>query len=988
MRWRFGRFQLDRESACLWAGEQPLTLRPKTFDLLLYLVEHAGELVRKETLLETVWPDTAVADGVLTTSMGELRKVLGETAKQSQYIATVHRRGYRFIAPVTRVATPETSDIRRPPLDAATLPPVDALPSSALPGAILVDREVELARLHQWFRNACHGHRHMVFVTGEAGIGKTTLVDVFLTQITSQRPLAMGRGQCIDHYGPGEAYLPLLEALGQMGQAAHGAHVTEVLRQHAPSWLLQLPALWSTHEMPMLQQRVLGATRERMLRELAEAVEILAHDRPVVLVLEDLHWSDASTLDWLAYVARRRAPARLLVLGTYRPIDAVVREHPIRAMTQELRVHGQCEELLLPYVSEAGVAAYLAQRFGEAVGARALVRAIHQRTNGNPMFFVTVVAEMVSQGRLRVQETGGVCLAHHAAAVMVDIPESLRRLVDQQIAQLHPEERACLEVASVAGREFAAAAVAAGTDHPAAETEARYATLARRGHFVQACGTDVWPDGTITARYSFTHDLYHQVASQRLGAAHRVRLHRQLATRLETAYGPRASELAAELAWHYEQGQDAPRAIPYLQQAATTAMQRYAHQEAIDYLKRALALLRTLPDTPEHLQQALHVYVALGGPLMATQGQAAPEVEQTYRQAYALCQRVEDTAQLLPVLAGLRLFYVIQAAHQTAQELGQRLLTLAQRHHDQAFLREAQVALGGGAFFVGHFDTALAHLQQGLALEDRQAPPAARVVHHPQISGHVFTSWVLWCLGYPDQALGHAQEALARAQRLANPYVLMWCQSLVANLYVLRGEAAMTRQLAEASLDLATTLEAPFWGARSTFMRGIALARQGGTAEGLEQIHRGWAAIETTGVRLNRGYFLARRAEALLHAGQPDAGPPALAEALAFIHTSGEHWWEAECHRLWGECCLAQKGPQHEAGEAVTRFQHALAMARHQQARSLELRAAMSLSRLCQQQGRLQEARQLLAEVYGWFTEGFDTADLQEARALLEALEG
>jgi len=818
MRWRFGRFQLDRESACLWDDEQRLTLRPKTFELLGYLVEHAGELVRKETLLEAVWPDTVVADGVLTTSMGELRKVLGETAKQPQYIATVHRRGYRFIAPVTLVDTPETSAIRGTPLDAAARRPLHALHGLGRPGPVLVDRETELAWLHQWFEGACHGQRHVVFVTGEAGIGKTTLVDAFLAQIASQQLPGIGRGQCIDHYGAGEAYLPLLEAFGQMGQAAPRAHVIEVLRQHAPSLLLQLPALWSPHELPTLQQRALGATRERMLRECAEAVEILAQDHPLVLVLEDLHWSDVSTLDWLAYVARRRAPARLLVLGTYRPIDAVVREHPIRAVTQELRVHGQCEELLLPYLSAPGVAAYLARRFGETVFSPALVRAIHQRTNGNPMFLVTVVEEMVRQGRLRVPATGGERLAHHAAAVIVDVPESLRHVIDQQLEQLHPEARPCLEVASVAGREFSAAAVAAGTDHPVEEMEARYTALARRGQFIQARGTETWPDGTIAARYGFTHDLYQQVAYQRLGVAHRVRLHRQLATRLETAYGPRASELAAELAWHCEQGRDHPRAILYLQQAAATAVRRYAHQEAITYLQRALALLQTLPDTPERLQQELHVHVALGGPLMATQGQATPEVEQTYRQAYALCQRVEDTAQLLPVLAGLRLFYVIQAAHQTAQVLGQRLLMLAQRHQDQAFRLEAQVALGGEGFFLGQFDIALVHLQQGLALEDVPASPSARVVHHPKISCHVFASWVLWCLGYPDQALVHSQEALTQAQRLSNPYIVMWCQSLVAHLYVLCGEAAAARQLAEASLDLATTLEAPFWGARSTFM--------------------------------------------------------------------------------------------------------------------------------------------------------------------------
>jgi predicted ATPase/DNA-binding winged helix-turn-helix (wHTH) protein len=986
MRWRFGHFQLDCESACLWEGKQRLTLRPKTFDLLVYLVEHAGELVSKEALLEAVWPDTVVAEGVLTTSMGELRKVLGDTAKRPQYIATVHRRGYRFIAPVTPVDTPETSASRGAPLAAAAGPPVHAPHGSGWPGAVLVNREGELARLQQWFQDAYHGQRRVVFVTGEAGIGKTTLVDAFLAQLATQQPLGMGRGQCLDHYGAGEAYLPLLEALGQLGQATPGADVVEVLRQHAPSWLLQLPALWSPHELPMLQHRALGATRERMLRELAEAVEILAQDRPLVLVLEDLHWSDVSTLDWVAYVARRRAPARLLVLGTYRPIDAVVREHPIRAVTQELRVHGQCEELLLPYLSEAGVAAYLAQRCGEAAFPRALVRTLHQRTNGNPMFLVTVVDELVRQGRLCVPATGGERLAPHATAIMVDIPESLRLVIDQQVEQLLPEERACLEVASVAGREFSAAAVAAGTDHTVEALEARLAVLARRGQFVQVRGTEVWPDGTIAARYGFTHELYQQVIYQRLGAAQRVRLHRQLAARLEAAYGPRASERAAELAWHYEQGRDYPRAIQYLQQAAATAMRRHAHQETIDYLQRARALLQTLPDTPERLQQELHVYVALGGALQATRGQAAPEVEQAYRRAYALCQRVEDTAQLLPVLAGLRLFYVIQAVHQTAQTLGQQLLTLAERHQHQAFLLEAYVALGGTLFFFGQYDAALVHLQQGMALEDLQAPTMARIVHHPKISCHIFASWALWCCGYPDQALGHGQEALAQARRLSNPYILMWCQSLVANLHVLRGEAAAAQQLAEASIALATDLEAPFWGARSTFMRGITLTRQGWTEEGLQQMQKGWTAIQTTGVRLNRVYSLARLAEAWLHAGQPDTGLALLAEALAFVNTSGERWWEAECQRLWGECLLARQKPEHQAGEAAARLHQALAIARHQHARSLELRAAMSLSRLWQQQGKHAAARQLLAVCYEGFSEGFDTTDLQEAKALLDEL--
>ncbi len=285
---------------------------------------------------------------MLTTSIGELRKVLRETAKHPQFIATVHRRGYRFVALVTAVDHEET---------AASTPAY--APRSVVPSCpVFVDREAELAQLQQWWTAACHGERQIGLVTGEAGIGKTTLVDAFLAQLDAQERPWIGRGQCIDHYGAGEAYLPLLEALGQGAHAADGASLIAVLRQHAPSWLLQLPALLSPHDVQTLQQQTRGATRERMLRELAEAVEILAPDRLWILVLEDLHWGDASTMDWLAYMARRRAAARLLVLGTYRPVDAVVRAHPIRAIAQELRVHGQCEELTLTNLSEAGVTAY------------------------------------------------------------------------------------------------------------------------------------------------------------------------------------------------------------------------------------------------------------------------------------------------------------------------------------------------------------------------------------------------------------------------------------------------------------------------------------------------------------------------------------------------------------------------------------------------------------------------------------------------------
>jgi DNA-binding winged helix-turn-helix (wHTH) protein len=347
MDWHFGPFQLDLENACLWEGNQRLTLRPKTFDILVYLVHHAGELVTRDDLLEAVWPATVVADGVLTTCIGELRKALGETAREPQYIATVHRRGYRFSAPLTPSGSPKVTVLTPEALGVShhgASPRASSIPS---PSPQLIEREGELNQLHQWFEAACQGQRQIVFLAGEVGIGKTVLLDAFLDQLDAAARPRVGRGQCMNHYGAGEAYLPLLDALEQVVTAQDRADVIDVLRQYAPSWLLQLPGLLVAEEWERLQQQTLGASRERMLRELAQAVEVLTMDRPLILVLDDLHWSDVSTLDWLAYVARRRAPARLFVIGAYRPVDAVTHKHPIRADTQDLRVHGQCQELML-----------------------------------------------------------------------------------------------------------------------------------------------------------------------------------------------------------------------------------------------------------------------------------------------------------------------------------------------------------------------------------------------------------------------------------------------------------------------------------------------------------------------------------------------------------------------------------------------------------------------------------------------------------------
>ena len=523
---------LDLANERLWCGDQALPLRPKTFALLRYLVAHPRQLLTKAALLEALWPGMMVSEVVLSVCIRELRQVLGDDAKAPRFIETVHRRGHCFIG---HLPTVPPSAFPPPSPSLHTLPPL-------LPG-----RETELEALQRGLATALTGVRQLLFVTGEAGLGKTTLVDGFLTAAERHGPLWIGRGQCLEHYGAGEAYLPILEAVERLCRGPSDLDIVEILRHQAPTWLVQMPGLVRPAELEGLQRWVLGTTQARMLRELAEALNVLTAARPLVLVLEDLHWSDYATLDVLAALARRREPARLLVLGTYRPPDALRRGHPLQTVQHELHLHGQCAELALTFLTEAAVADYLAARFPAAHFPAGLARLVHQRTEGNPLFMVNVVEDWVRRGWLaQVHEHW--TLRAELAALAGSVPESLRQMLEQQLDRLSPGEQRVLAVGSVAGATFSAAAVAAGLNAEVVQVEEWCTNLARRRQWLEACGEQHWPDGTVAGGYRFTYALYQEVAYTRLTAARRVEVHRRIGTRLEAGSGAQARQIAAELA--------------------------------------------------------------------------------------------------------------------------------------------------------------------------------------------------------------------------------------------------------------------------------------------------------------------------------------------------------------------------------------------------------------------------------------------------------
>lgn len=753
----FGPFRLDRHDERLWCGHEALPLSPRTYAVLNVLVSQAGQLVTKDALIEAVWPATAVSESSLTVAMRQLRRVLGDQAQTPRFIETVHGRGYRFITPVSAVMPPVPALLQERPR--ASPSPTRSKPP------LFVERDSDLAQLAQWWTTVQQGQRQVGMITGEPGIGKTALVEAFVAEVTATEDVWVGHGQCVEHYGTGEAYLPVLEALGRLGRGPHGIVLIPVLRQYAPSWLLHLPALLTPEDRERLAPMASGATSARMLRELAEALEVLSTTRPLVLVLEDLHWSDHATLEWLAYVARRRDPARLLILGTYRSVEVMLHVPALHTIVAELRPHPQYVELALDTLPATAIAAYLQQRCGAQPVPPDLPRLLHQRTGGNPLFLVAMVDELVRQRLLEsAGDAGG--SQRVLTALREVIPTSLRQYIEQHIAQvLSTAEQALLEAASVAGSTFAVAAVAAGVAQASEMLETRYTALARQGHFIQARGTETWPDGTVTACYQFRHALYHEVVYARVSAGYRVRLHQQIGLRKETGYGAQARQIATELAVHFTRGHDVWRAVQYLHDAGENALRRRAYQEAISQLTTGREMLARMPETPMRHQHELGILMALIQALGVTKGEATPELEPMLERATLLGQQVTEPPQRFAALFRLWAFQNVRSACQTAQTLAEQLLTLAQAQQDPAMLLGARYALGQTLLNMGALVQARLHLEHGIAPAAPKPPARSQATpggSRPYgVTCRSYLSRILWMLGYPDQAVQSGRTGLS-----------------------------------------------------------------------------------------------------------------------------------------------------------------------------------------------------------------------------------
>jgi predicted ATPase len=613
-----------------------------------------------------------------------------------------------------------------------------------------------------------------------------------------------------------------------------------------------------------------------------------------------------------------------------------------------------------------------------------------------------IVQELTEQGTFNRDLVG----ARHAVPLptAIHIPPTVQAVLASRIDRLPPEEKDLLQTLAVVGKEFSLGLLKQVVDQ-SEDTLQQHLSRLRDAEFIYEQPAFPEPD------YVFKHALTQEVAYNSLLVERRKVLHERAAQAIETIFHNRLDDQYSELASHYSRSGNTQKAVDYLQLAGQQAVQRSAYLEASNHFTAALDLLKTWPDSPARIHQELLLQISLGPTLIATKGYGSQEVENAYNRALELCQQVKGESQLFPSLLGLWVSHLIQARLQTARELGEQLLHLAQKVKDQSLLVGAHWALGESLLMLGEFRLAQEHLTLGITLYDPQKHRSQAILYGQDhgITCRCFAAWALWGLGYSDQALRYINEAITFARELSHLNSQAFALTCAAWLHQFLREVRPTEELAEALLVLSAEQGFLLWTAWGTIFQGWTLTEQGQKEEGIAQLTQGLAAYRATGAEVMRPHFLALLAEAQGKVGSIEASFATLTEAFATVDKNNDRFYEAELHRLKGELTLQQEKVKSEKSkvssvppptpdplssainaqaeaEAEACFLKALEISRKQQAKSLELRAAMSLARLWRQQGKRDEARQMLAEIYHWFTEGFDTKDLQEAKALIEEL--
>ena len=836
----------------------------------------------------------------------------------------------------------------------------------------LVGREEEIALLLKRWEQAKDGDGQVVLLSGEPGVGKSRILRSFRERLEDEL-----RNRVLYYCSPyhqNSAFYPAIDqlerglrfekddgaaekldkleaALGDLGLP-----VPEIAPLLAS--LLSLPAGDRYPPPPLGGEEM----KKKILEALVAVFEAMASRDPVLMVVEDVHWIDPSTLELLDLLIEHLRSARVVLVVTYRP-----------EFDSPWGGHAHVTGLTLNRLSRKESAAMIARVAGGKALPEEVLGEIVAKTDGVPLFVEELTKTVLESDLLEEAEDRYVL---SGPLPPLAIPASLKDSLMARLDRLAPVKEVA-QLAATLGRTFSHELLGAVSPLEGEELDDALAQLLNAG-LIYRHGLP--PDVT----YEFKHALVRDVAYQSLLKGRRLQFHKRIAHALEERFPGTEPEL---LAHHFTEAGLAEQAVGYWQRAGERAAERSANLESIAHLTRGLELIKGLPETPEHARRELGLHLTLGPALMAVKGYAVPEVERAYRRAQELCRQVGEPAQLFAVTWGLWLNFQIRGQLEMAQGLADEVLALAEGQADPALRLQAHHAAWTTHYRLGEFSACRDHMEQGITLYDIDQHRSHAFLyggHDPGVCCLTHGAMALWSLGYPDQAVEKADDAMALAERLSHPFSLALAQIFLTVVHQFRRESDFAQKRTEAAIALCAEQGFAQMSAQGAIMRGWALAAGGQAEEGIGDMQRGLTALRATGAGARRSYFLALLAEAHGHTGQAEEGLSVLAESLDWVEKTDERTWEAEIHRVKGELLLVQSSQNQAEAEAC--FNRALEVARGQEAKSLELRAATSLARLWGENKKLAEAHELLAPVHDWFTEGFDTADLKDAKALLEAL--
>ena len=926
----FGRFRLSADATMLLRDGVAIPLAPKALRTLLTLVERAGEVVTKQQLLETVWPDSFVEDTGLTRNISVVRRALADGGDDC--IVTVARLGYRFTAKVEQVE----SNAGPRPMRAAI--------SRGDRRAIVVGRDEELKTLHRAFDNAIDGPGQMVAVTGEPGIGKTTVVDSFLLEINGT--CAIGRGRCSERLAGTEPHLPVLEALNEL--TTDNPRLTDILGARAPTWLRHIAPRSSSRPQSVEGVEQDAKSSERLMWELTTFLEEASSEQPVVLVFEDLHWTDLSTVDVLAHLAARMARLRLLIVVTYRHHELALRDHPFMQVRAELVARGQLVEMRVSLLTPDEVREYvLSTSAGESVPSE-LPALVFRKTEGNPLF----MADLVRYLRKHDARVG-------KANAILDVPDSLRALIDRILRGLPAEARQLASIAAVQGHEFDSATLGRVSAMPATEVEELLMRLDDVHALIALERETTLPDGTLTLIYRFVHVLYQDALNDSITPSKRIEWARRIAEALIVEHAGRTDHVAGQIATQFETGRDYWQASQHFLVASRNATQRFAFREAIALATRGLNCLSSVStvDQTHLLQRELALTFARLVPVASIEGYASPEAEKISVRLVELGESLNDVPATAAALSATWMIRIVRGECLAAKDAGTRLVALAQSANDVVLLMNAHMYAQIACHHLGEFAAAQTHSAAAVSLVPRTSPTERRMtIFDPIAASLAESSRNLWITGHLARALVDADAAARIARELRHPDSLAFALAFHGWLHGHRGDWTTCVASTEAGIATATESDSVQTLAWNRCVHGWGVAHSGAVETGKSELYGGIDASTAIMGQVALPQFYAMMAEVLLLKRDVETAKEWVDRAIALMNTNGDLYFAAEVHRLAARCENAQ-------GNAPAAFAHirtSLDIARSQRAKLFELRAALDLGDLDPGEGRAAVASALI----------------------------